>query len=117
MTRSIAVIHKKKSRGRPATGHDPLVALRLAKELIATIDAWAEREQVGSRSEAIRRLIELGLLAKTPSEMKNREPGSRVKRAAKAADMAGQKIDQLGDKSAPAEVRAQRKRRLVKGPS
>ena len=35
----------------------------------------------------------------------------------KAADMAGRKIDQLGDKSAPDEVRAQRKRRLIKGPS
>jgi hypothetical protein len=51
------------------------------------------------------------------SNMKTREPGSRAKRAAKAADMAGQKIDQLGDKSASHEVRAQRKRRLIKGPS
>jgi len=50
-------------------------------------------------------------------EMKSREPGSRAKRAAKAADMAGRKIDQLDDKSAPDEVRAQRKRRLIKGPS
>ena len=63
------------------------------------------------------RLVELGLLAKSPSEMKTQEPGSRAKRAAKAADMAGQKIDQIDDKSASDEMRAQRKRRLIKGPS
>ena len=70
-----------------------------------------------AKAEAIRRLIELGLVAKGADEKKAREPGSRAKRAAKAADMAGRKIDQLGDKSAPDEVRAQRKRRLIKGPS
>jgi hypothetical protein len=49
--------------------------------------------------------------------MKTRESGSRAKRAAKAADMAGHKIDQLDDKSATDDERAQRKRRLIKGPS
>ena len=104
-------------RGRPATGRDPLVGVRLPKEMIADIDKWAQREKAGDRSKAIRRLVELGLIAKAPGEMKTREPGSRTKRAAKAADMAGRRIDQLDDKSASDEMRAKRKRRLIKGPS
>ena len=50
-------------RGRPPTGVDPLVGARFPKEDIAKIDAWAKVEKV-SRSEAIRRLVELGLKSK-----------------------------------------------------
>jgi hypothetical protein len=57
--KSIKVIPKK--RGRPATGKDPLVALRLPPETIETIDAWSDRNGIPSRSEAIRALIERGL--------------------------------------------------------
>jgi hypothetical protein len=57
--KSIRVIPKK--RGRPATGKDPLVALRLPPEMIADVDGWAERYDKASRSEAIRALIERGL--------------------------------------------------------
>jgi hypothetical protein len=59
MPRSIAV--KRKKRGRPATGADPLVAARMPPELIRSIDAWAAAHADGSRSEAIRRLVERGL--------------------------------------------------------
>ena len=52
---------KKRGRGRPATGRDPVVAVRLPASTIAGVDQWAEREEIGSRSEAIRRLIERGL--------------------------------------------------------
>lgn len=41
---------------------------------------------------------------------------SSEKAAAKAAKMAGQEIDRLGDRSATDEQRASRKRRLLKGP-
>jgi hypothetical protein len=34
----------------------------------------------------------------------------------KAAEMAGREIDRLGDQAATGEERAQRKRRLIKGP-
>ncbi len=61
VARSIAVIQKK--RGRPATGVDPLVALRIPKEAIAEIDAWAKANDT-NRSEAIRRLVERGLKGK-----------------------------------------------------
>jgi Arc/MetJ-type ribon-helix-helix transcriptional regulator len=59
MAKSIKVIPKK--RGRPATGKDPLVALRLPPVMISTIDEWKERNGHRSRSEAIRALVERGL--------------------------------------------------------
>ncbi|WP_441254542.1 ribbon-helix-helix domain-containing protein [Bradyrhizobium sp. 613_E4_N2_2] len=49
--------------GRPATGRDPVSAIRLPTELTSQIDAWAAEHEV-SRSEAIRRLVEIGLKAK-----------------------------------------------------
>jgi hypothetical protein len=59
---AIKVIPKK--RGRPATGKDPLVAIRMPQELIDEIDAWAKRYANEGRSRAIRRLVDLGLKAK-----------------------------------------------------
>jgi hypothetical protein len=114
MAKTIGVKQKKR-RGRPETGHQ-FIGLRVPPATMTAVDQWANTNRV-ARSEAVRRLVELGLLAKGPGEMKTREPGSRAKRAAKAAELAGRKIDQLADKSAPDEVRAQRKQRLVKGPS
>jgi hypothetical protein len=61
VSKSIKVNQKK--RGRPATGRDPVSAVRLPAELTANIDAWAEDHEV-SRSEAIRRLVEIGLKAR-----------------------------------------------------
>jgi hypothetical protein len=53
---TIKVIPKKK-RGRPATGRDPLVALRLPQQTIDAVDEWAKRKGV-SRSAAMRAMIE-----------------------------------------------------------
>lgn len=61
MAKSISV--KRKKRGRPATGVDPLVGARFPKEAIAQIDAWAKANET-TRSDAIRRLVELGLKGK-----------------------------------------------------
>jgi hypothetical protein len=63
MGKSITVKHKKKP-GRPATGHDPFVGVRLPEGLLAQIAKWSEGNETGSRSEAIRRLLELGLKSK-----------------------------------------------------
>jgi metal-responsive CopG/Arc/MetJ family transcriptional regulator len=72
MTRkSITVIPKK--RGRPATGRDPLVALRLPPALTERIDEWAKANGEDSRSEAMRRLLERGL-ASEPDAGKPRRP-------------------------------------------
>jgi Arc/MetJ-type ribon-helix-helix transcriptional regulator len=55
----------RKRPGRPATGQDPVTAIRLSKELRETVDDWAAKQgDHPGRSEAIRRLVELGLKAK-----------------------------------------------------
>jgi hypothetical protein len=50
----------KGKRGRPATGHDPVIAGRVPLEVINAMDAWAQKAGI-SRSEAMGRLIEAGL--------------------------------------------------------
>jgi hypothetical protein len=62
MKRSIKVTPKKK-RGRPATGRDPHVTSRMPVPLIAEVEAWATTHET-TRSDAFRRLVELGLKAK-----------------------------------------------------
>ena len=55
----------KKRRGPPPTGKGTLVGVRLQPDLLAPIDAWAAaQEDEPGRSEAIRRLVELGLKVK-----------------------------------------------------
>jgi Arc/MetJ-type ribon-helix-helix transcriptional regulator len=45
-----------KKRGRPATGRDPLVSLRLPKDALEAVEAIAKEEGV-PRSEVIRRAV------------------------------------------------------------
>jgi hypothetical protein len=55
----------KKQRGRPATGKDPMMGLRAPPVLRASIVKWAEDQpDKPNLSEAIRRLVELGLKAR-----------------------------------------------------
>jgi Arc/MetJ-type ribon-helix-helix transcriptional regulator len=62
MKKSITV---KPKRGRPSSGgRHPFIGIRLPKELLDRIAEWSESQEAGSRSEAIRRLVELGLKAK-----------------------------------------------------
>jgi hypothetical protein len=64
MASSIKVKQKKRGRGRPATGKNPIMAVRATSKLRAAIDDWAEHQQdKPKRSEAVRRLVELGLAA------------------------------------------------------
>jgi hypothetical protein len=58
--RSISDKPKKRGRGRPATGRDPMIGLRLPKADIARLDEWAKAIGV-TRSELIRGLIDYGL--------------------------------------------------------
>jgi hypothetical protein len=76
---------------------------------LAELDVWiaSQDEPELSRPEAIRRLVELGLKAKTPAT-----PVS----ASRARELAAEAIDQMIDPSAPPEERAQRRSRLTKGP-
>jgi len=107
MGRSIKKVTPKK-RGRPATGKDPLVSTRMPTVLIADIDAWADRSNI-KRSEAIRRLVELGLTVKTRSAPSERQ------RAA-LADLASKAIDSLTAGTPDNNEETSRKRRLIKGP-
>jgi hypothetical protein len=61
MKKSIKVMPRK--RGRPATGKHPQVIARMPAEMLANVDAWAVANET-TRSEAIRRLVGLGLKAK-----------------------------------------------------
>ena len=111
MAKSGAAASRKK-RGRPATGRDPVTAIRLSTGMRKKVDAWAAgQSDKPGRSEAIRRLVGLGLEYLPPAP-----PRARKKTSAKASEMAGSMIDWLSDKSAPPDERARRKRRLVKGP-
>jgi hypothetical protein len=78
--------------------------------LIQSIDEWAAANSDGSRSEAIRRLVEMGLAGSAPTKQTSR------KAAAQASDMAGRQIDKLANPALPEEERRARKRRLIKGP-
>ena len=48
---------KETRRGRPTTGRDPVVAVRLPHEAIADVDRLARRLGLSSRSDAIRYMI------------------------------------------------------------
>ena len=78
--------------------------------MLATLDAWAAAKDV-SRSEAIRRLIELGLKVKAPAR-----PVSKPGRKLRAQELATKAIEKIIDPAAPPEERAQRRRRLTNGP-
>jgi hypothetical protein len=61
-------------------------------------------------AEAIRRLVELGLTART----KSKQPPDE--RATRAKELASKTIEKIVDPSATQEERVRRRRRLTKGP-
>ena len=100
------------------------MTIRLAADLTQRIDEWSKANGEESRSEAMRRLLELGLTAPrsfpvivaTGVAPKAARANSAKRGTSAASDMAGEQIDKLGDSSATAEERQMRKRRLLKGP-
>jgi hypothetical protein len=55
----------KKRRGRPATtGKGTQIGMRWQSPELSAIDSWMEKNNVASRPEAIRRLVEIGLRTK-----------------------------------------------------
>ncbi|HXW31358.1 MAG TPA: hypothetical protein VEK55_18505, partial [Xanthobacteraceae bacterium] len=69
--KSISVVRKK--RGRPATGQDPVSAIRLSPSLRSAIENWAkQQDDKPSRSEAIRKLVEFALAIKTKNRSGNK---------------------------------------------
>jgi hypothetical protein len=53
---------KKRGRGRPATGRDPVVSLRMPPALRSEVESWAKTQTDKlTLAKAICRLIEAGL--------------------------------------------------------
>lgn len=81
-----------------------------SSDLRSAVDDWASKqEDEPGRSEAIRRLVEIGLKLKTKSVPSERQ------RAA-LADLASKAIDSLTAGTVDSDEKASRKRRLLKGP-
>ena len=86
-----------------------MTAIRLSSELRQTVDKWAEKQDdTPGRSEAIRRLVELGLTVK-----KTKSAPSERERAA-LADLASKAIDSVTVSKPNNGEKASRKRRLIK---
>ena len=86
-----------------------MIGIRLPPDKRKAVEAWAKTAlDKPSLSEAVRRLVELGLASAHRS-------AARIKKAIESSEMAGQEIDRLSDPSAT-EERQRRNRRLIKGP-
>jgi hypothetical protein len=81
---------------------------------LGPIDAWikAQPKPRPSRPQAIRRLVELGLTVKVPAQALGK-PDGRLR----AQELAAKAIDKIADPVAHPEERAERRRRLTKGPA
>ena len=108
MLKSKSETHKKQRRQDPA--RDAVSAVRLPTALTAEVDLWAVHNGAETRSDAIRRLVEIGL--EHSRSLRRRTPQS----AARASQLASEQIDKLADPSLPEPERYARKRRLIKGP-
>jgi hypothetical protein len=103
----------KRNPGRPATGTDPVRAIRLSDGFLATVDHWASKQHdKPGRSEAIRRLVEIGL-----SKTSEQPRASSKQSATRAAELAAKAINKHLDPQAPLGEREVRKRKLIEGPS
>jgi hypothetical protein len=80
---------------------------------LAAVDAWIAKQKDPdlSRPEAIRRLVEMGLKVKMSAR-----PVGKPGRRSRAQELAKNAIDEMIDPTASPDERAQRRRRLTKGP-
>jgi hypothetical protein len=103
-----------KKRGPPATGKGDPVVVRMQPPQLRALDDWIahQPQPFPSRPEAVRRLVDVAL-----ARSEKRPARYPEKVAAKARELASKAIDGLIDPSAPADEKAIRKRRLLKGPS
>jgi hypothetical protein len=129
MTKSAVVLPKPNRGGRPATGRDPVRAIRLPDEFVAEVDAGAaKQDDRPGRSEAIRSLIARGLKAKPISNerswrgrsldlgtMAKIAPAAKAARSSHAAEVAAVAIDRMADPAAHLEGREELRRRPAKG--
>jgi hypothetical protein len=89
----------------------PQIGVRVDEEFLKLIDQWRRKQDdVPTRPEAIRRLVELGLTIKT----KAKQPSAA--RADRAKELATKAIEKIIDPAAPTDERDRRRRHLTKGP-
>ncbi len=77
MAKSTLSVPKKKM-GRPATGHDPSVTVRLPVDTLTQVEKWAENNGY-SRSATVALAVELGMTILTAPA----KPGRAAKRRGK----------------------------------
>lgn len=85
-----------------------MVSSRIPAETIAAVDGWAAKNGT-TRSQAIARLVELGLTVKA----KRKEGAAGRERA---RELASNAIDNLTAGAPESDEKASRKGRLIKGP-
>ena len=94
-----------------------MMGFRADPVIRAEIVRWAENQpDMPSLSEAIRRLVEIGLSKSTPLK-RPRVLSTAKQSAARAVELAAKTIDKHIDPKAPPEEREVRKRKLIQGPS
>ena len=76
MAMSTLTVHKKKI-GRPATGHDPAVTVRIPAEVLKKVEKWAKANGF-SRSAAIAFFLELGFDTAIAKRARKPKAGSNV---------------------------------------
>jgi hypothetical protein len=90
-----------------------MMGFRAAPVLRASIVRWAEiQPDMPTLSEATRRLVEIALKSETSAKTERNTPNK-----VRAAELAAKTIEKIIDPAALPEERAQRRRRLTKGPS
>lgn len=99
----------KRRRDSSTTGRDPLVTSRMPTGLVAEVKAWATANDT-TLSEAVRRLVELGLTVRSKAKQ-----GSAA-RAERAKELASKAIDNLTAATPESNEKASRKGNLIKGP-
>jgi hypothetical protein len=90
---------------------DAISAVKLSADLTAHIDAWANANEI-TRSEAIRRLVELGL----KSEAVAKAARDTRHGAVALEELAASQLSQFIDPATPQEERERRIHRLTEGP-
>jgi hypothetical protein len=105
----LSMTESKKADQAATVDQNAVSAVKLSAGLTADIDAWASVHAI-NRSEAIRRLIELGLKSEAMAMRVSRRDAVAVE--ALAASL----INQFIDPDTPQEERERRIHRLTEGP-
>lgn len=97
---------------RRRTGLDAVSAVKMPEVLTTSVDAWAEAHQL-SRSDAICKLVELGLRIAPAAPASGSTVASD---ATRLEELAVHEIEGLLDPALPEDERERRIRRLTEGP-